>query len=131
MPLDDGASAPKLERIVVSPERRRLTPGQKQQLRVTAEYSDGRAVDVTRLARVPIERRRPRRRGRRRAGCEALDGVGEAAIMALFGGHVSVARATIPLTGEIPAWQPPATRNFIDPLVFGKLKELNLPAIRN
>ncbi|MDR3635588.1 MAG: Ig-like domain-containing protein, partial [Isosphaeraceae bacterium] len=50
MPLDQGLSAPKLEQIEVSPGRRRMKHGQTQQLRVAARYSDGRVVDVTRLA---------------------------------------------------------------------------------
>lgn len=126
MPLNEGAGAPKLDRITVSPERRRMKQGQKQQLRVSAHYSDGREIDVTRLAQ--FQSNVADLAAVDEGGLvQALDGVGEAAIMARFGGQVSAARATVPHGGDVPAWQPPTERNFIDPLVFGKLKELNLP----
>ncbi len=126
MPFDQSASAPMLGRITVSPQRRRMGHGETQQLRVSAHYSDGRDVDVTRLAQYQsnvTDLASVEDNGLVRA----LDGVGEAAIMARFGGEVAVSRASVPLGAAVPAWESPPARNFIDPLVFDKLKDLGLP----
>ena len=74
----------------------RVVPRQgTQQLRVVARYADGATADVTRLAQYQsnaADLAVVDDRGRVRA----LDGVGEAAIMARFGGQVAVARADDP-----------------------------------
>lgn len=117
---------PTLSLVEVSPAQRVLTPGGEQQLRVEAKYSDGSTVDVTRLAQYQsnaADLATVDERGRVRAG----DGVGEAAIMVRFGGLVTVARATVPRDGATIAWDEPASDNLIDPLVFAKLRALNLP----
>jgi hypothetical protein len=124
MPFEANAR-PRLERITVWPEQRRLVRGASQQLRVTAFYSDGSTADVTRLAQYQSNAEDLAdvdEAGR----VEARDGVGEAAIMARFGGQVAVTRATVPRAGETPSWEPPSSRNLIDPLVFGKLRDLGL-----
>jgi hypothetical protein len=125
MPPESGTKRT-LTHISVSPGRRVIARRSEQQLRVTAHYSDGATADVTRLAQYQSN-----------AGdlasvdgvgiIKTLDGVGEAAIMARFGGQVGVARATVPLGVDLPPWEAPASRNFIDPLVFGKLRELGIP----
>jgi hypothetical protein len=116
---------PKLARLDVEPARRIIPRKGKQQLRVVAHYDDGTSVDVTRLAQYQSN-----------AAdlatvdgvgvVEASDGVGEAAIMARFGGLVGVARATVPLTREPVRWVEPRSSNLIDPLVFRKLRELGV-----
>jgi hypothetical protein len=124
MPFEASA-APRLERIAVWPERRRLAHQATQQLRVSAIYSDGSTADVTWLAQYQSNAEDLAivdEAGR----IEARAGVGEAAVMARFGGQVAVARATIPRGGESPSWDPPSPRNLIDPLVFGKLRDLGL-----
>jgi hypothetical protein len=50
---------------------------------------------------------------------------GEAAVMVRFLGQVDVFRATIPLGVKVEST--PAPRNFIDEIVFGKLKALGMP----
>jgi hypothetical protein len=124
-PFDPDHEA-KLVKIAVSPASRVVPRRAAQQLRVEATYDDGRVVDVTRLAQYQsnaADLADVDDRGRVRA----LDGVGVAAIMARFGGQVAVARATIPLGKDVPNWEMPASSNRIDPLVFGKLRELGLP----
>jgi hypothetical protein len=125
MPFDAGTEA-KLVSVNVSPGRRTIDRKHKQQLRVSATYDDGSVWDVTRLAQYQsnaIDLATVDESGE----ITALDGVGEAAIMARFGGLVGVARATVPLGKEVPAWEPPPSTNPIDPFVFRKLRALGIP----
>ena len=92
---------PTVERIVVSPGRRRLARGSGQQLRVTADRTDGTSADVTHQAQ--YQSNAPDlavvdERGR----VEARDGAGEAAIVARFAGRVAVARITVSLEDGRP-----------------------------
>ncbi len=124
MPFDPGKE-PKLARLDVEPGRRVIPRKGKQQLRVTAHYDDGTSTDVTRLAQFQsnatdlaiVDGN---------GVVETLDGVGEAAIMARFGGLVGVSRATVPLAREPSNWAEPKSSNPIDPLVFRKLRELGV-----
>jgi Protein of unknown function (DUF1549)/Protein of unknown function (DUF1553) len=124
MPFGTGKE-PELVRLAVEPSRRIIPRKGRQQLRVVAHYGDGTSSDVTRLAQyqsnaADLAEVDPK------GIIHALDGVGEAAIMARFGGLVGVARATIPSGVDAPWWDEPISRNFIDPLVFRKLRELGL-----
>ncbi len=124
MPFGIGKE-PELVRLAVEPSRRIIPRNGRQQLRVMAHYGDGTSVDVTRLAQyqsnaADLAEVDPK------GIIRTLDGVGEAAIMARFGGLVGVARATIPSGSDGPRWDDPASRNFIDPLLFRKLRELGL-----
>jgi hypothetical protein len=117
---------PKLARIEVSPERRQVARKGRQQLRVMALYEDGERLDVTRLAQYQsnvLDLATVTDTGL----IEALDHVGEAAIMVRYGGQVAVARAPIPLGVEIPPWQDPRNGNLVDRFVFKKLRELGIP----
>ncbi|HEV3163505.1 MAG TPA: DUF1553 domain-containing protein [Isosphaeraceae bacterium] len=125
MPFASGQE-PTLVKLEVSPARRLIARQGRQHLRVTAYYDDGTTADVTRLAQYQsnaIELASVTDRGE----VQVQDSVGEAAIMARFGGLVGVARATVPLGIDVPAWEDPPARNLIDPLVFKKLRELGLP----
>ena len=124
MPFGTGKEPP-LVRLSVEPAQRIIPRKGRQQLRVVATYDDGATTDVTRLAQyqsnaADLAEVDPR------GVIQALDGVGEAAIMARFGGLVGVARATIPSGSDTAKWDPPPSRNFIDPLVLHKLRELGL-----
>ena len=124
MPFGTGKE-PELVRLAVEPAQRIVPHKARQQVRVVAHYGDGSSTDVTRLAQyqsnaADLAEVDPK------GVIRALDGVGEAAIMARFGGLVAVARATIPSGVAAPKWDEPAARNFIDPLVFRKLRELGL-----
>jgi hypothetical protein len=117
---------PQVLRIAVSPANRVVPRKAAQQLRVTAKYDDGTSLDVTRLAQFQsnaLDLAAVSETGE----VSTLDGVGEAAIMARFGGQVAVARAKIPLGVDVPPWEVPGPGNFIDAFVFKKLKELGLP----
>ncbi len=104
-----------------------MGPDASQQLRVTACYSDGSAVDVTALAQYQSNAA-DLATVDGRGLITSLDGVGEAAIMVRFGGLVTVARATIPRGGEMVAWEAPASEPTGSTVRFyAKLHALNLP----
>jgi Protein of unknown function (DUF1553)/Protein of unknown function (DUF1549) len=124
MPFGSGKE-PELVRLAVEPARRTIPRHGRQQVRVVAHYGDGTSSDVTRLAQYQSNAA-DLAEVDSKGVIQAMDGVGEAAIMARFGGLVGVARATIPSGGVAPKWDEPASRNFIDPLVFRKLRELGL-----
>jgi hypothetical protein len=112
-------------RIAVWPEQRVLRAESTQQLCVVAHHQDGSAVDVTRLTQ--YEANAPDLAMVDERGLvRVLDAVGEATIMARFGGEVAVARFLIPNPADSPPWEPPPSNNLIDRFVFGKLRELNL-----
>jgi len=117
-------SAPRLTKLEVYPAARLMTPHSEQQLLVTAVYSDGSREDVTATAvyeaNVP-EMASISKRGLVRTNNET----GDVAVMIRYQTEVAVARATIPLGAPLTAL-PPA-HNFIDELVFAKLKLLGLP----
>jgi hypothetical protein len=122
----DAEGGPGLAGLDISPSRRKVGRHGRQQLRVVARFADGSEADVTRLAQFQTnasELAVVDDRGLVEAG----DGVGEAAIMARFGGRVAVARVVVPNGARGPSWEPPPSDNLIDPLLFGKLRELGIP----
>src|SRR5262249_20300657 len=97
----------------------------RQQLRVMARYSDGRDVDVTRLARFQSNND-----GLAMVSAEGLvqagESPGDVAVMASFMGQVDVFRALVPRPEKIAAYPTIPETNFIDKHVFAKLRKLNL-----
>jgi hypothetical protein len=128
--MEEGAHGPRPEEpriteIEVSPSGGVLPRGSVQQLTVSAKMSDGATRDVTALAcfeSIAREIAEVDPNGRVTIGQTA----GDAVVMARFGANVGVFRAVIPL-GPPPAHYP-EERNFIDKLVFAKLRTLGLPA---
>jgi hypothetical protein len=115
---------PKVTHITVSPGERILSRGGAQQISVTAHFSDGKTQDVTRTTQ--FDSNDGEMAGVNVTGLVSTNQLtGSVAIMARYQGHVGVFRATIPLGAEIKSLPP--TRNFIDELVFAKLKKLGLP----
>ena len=115
---------PTVERIDVFPPARTMNRDAEQQLQVIARYSDGTSRDVTRLASFEsndTEMADSTTSGR----VSVFDRPGEVAVMIRFQGHVCVFRASIPL--GVPVNEVPPPKNFIDPLVFGKLQKLGIP----
>ena len=118
------AKDPVVTRISVVPEGRVLSKQQRQQLVVTAHYSDGRTEDVTRRAQfesneTDIAQVDP-------AGVvQTGQTSGEAAIMVRYQGHVGVFRATVPLEGDVPAYDFPYL-TMVDGPVHQKFQQLGL-----
>jgi hypothetical protein len=115
---------PKLISIEVRPPAKSMKPKSQQQLKVLAHYSDGATRDVTRTALYE-----PNDRSMAEAGedglVKVLDLPGNVAVMVRYQGMVSVYSAAIPLGA--PVKQLPATKNFIDELVFANLKRIGVP----
>ncbi len=115
---------PTIERIEVFPKVREMNRDSTQQLAVVAHYSDGTVTDVTRMAK--YESNDTEMAESNTSGLvTTFDVPGEVAVMVRFQGHVTVARASIPL-GLLVTNLPPA-KSFVDNYVFGKLTKLGIP----
>jgi hypothetical protein len=123
MPYGNDNDA-KVASIEVHPPQRAMQRGGQQQIVVLAHYTDGTIEDVTRVATYDSN-------DGEMAECtptglvKTRDLTGDVAIMARYQGQVGVFRATIPL--GIVVDKLPTTKNFVDELVFGKLKALGVP----
>ena len=107
------------------PETQTLARNSKQQIAVIAAYSDGTTEDVTRMAL--FEPNEAELAESSVTGLvSTLDLSGEVAIMARYQGQVATFRATIPL-GADTSHMPEAV-NVVDTAVFGKLRQLGIPA---
>jgi hypothetical protein len=117
-------SDPRVVRIQVLPEHAVMTRRGEQQIAVLAHYSDGSVEDVTRLAQFDPndgEMAEVSARGL----VKTLDLTGDVAVMARYQGHVGVFRANLPLGASVDSLPP--VKNFVDELVFAKLKTLGVP----
>jgi len=115
---------PKVTKIEVSPREAVLARGAEQPLTVTAHFADNTKRDVTALACFECPAREMAEvdpAGRVRVGQIA----GDVAVMARFGEFVDVFRAVVPLGA--PLGELPPARNFVDTLVFEKLRTLGMP----
>jgi hypothetical protein len=119
------ASDPRVVSIKVEPAERLLEMRGRQQLRVVARYSDGREADVTHHAKFQSNNdglATVSETGLVRAG----EAPGDVAIMASYMNAVDVLRALIPRAQRIENYPKLLENNFIDKLVFAKLKKLNI-----
>jgi hypothetical protein len=120
-----SASAPHVASLRVEPHERQMAMKSRQQLRVIARYSDGREADVTTLARFQVN-------NEGLAGVSsgglvtAAEAPGDVAVMASFMGAVDLFRALIPRAERIAHYPRLPQNNFIDRLVFQKLKKLHI-----
>ncbi|MBU6399294.1 MAG: DUF1553 domain-containing protein [Verrucomicrobia bacterium] len=119
-----NATDPTVDRIEVSPEERTMPLNGGQQLAVIAHYTDGSVEDVTRGALFEANDK----------NLATVDGngwvkvfaqPGDVAVMVRYQAKVAVFRATLPLGA--PVEHLPTPRNFIDELVFKKLKAVGMP----
>ena len=111
---------PTVSHIEVIPAQRTMPANSQQQLVVIAHYTNGATEDVTRTA--TFEPNAPEMAESTVTGVvKTLDLSGDVAVMARFQGQVGVFRAMIPLGA--PVESTPPENNFIDTLVFNKLKE--------
>jgi hypothetical protein len=120
-------NAPTLAKITVSPSEKLLKFNESIPLAVTAHFSDGSKEDVTKLAAYQSND----------AGYAAVDAngvvkagpiAGEAAITARFMDKFAVCNMLIPRPGAIDPklYERLPKKNFIDGLVWSKLKQLGL-----
>lgn len=118
-------SDPVVARIEVLPEETLMERNAQQQIAVVAHFSDGSSKDVTRMTQFDSndsEMAEVSPTGLVTTGHLT----GSVAIMARYQGHVDTFRATVPL--GVPSENFPPAKNFIDELVFKKLKQLGLPS---
>lgn len=119
-----SADDPSVSRIEVIPSERTMALGGEQQLKVLAHYSNGATEDVTLGALFE-----PNDKDLAKASESGLVTVfqrpGDVAVMVRYQSQVAVFRAMLPM-GAAVATLPPAN-NFIDDLVFTKLKKMGLP----
>jgi len=115
---------PKVERLEVLPKQRTMALHGEQQLVVLAHYSDGTVQDVTRSALYE-----PNEKSMAESDdgghVKLFDQPGDVAIMVRYQGKVATFRATVPL-GALVENLPPV-HNYIDDLVFAKLKAMGMP----
>jgi hypothetical protein len=118
------ASDPTLARISVEPAQLTMPLKGAQQLKVTAHYTDGSTRDVTK--RALYEANEKAMAETTEAGrVQLFDLPGDVAVMVRYQGKVSTFRATVPLGA--PVDQLPPISNFVDDLVFAKLKTIGMP----
>ncbi len=118
------SKSPVVTRIEVSPRTRLLEFNEDQQLLVIGHLSDGSTMDVTGLAQYEVNDHdvlQVSNTGIVSAGKRA----GGAAVMVRYQTHVDVSEIIVPLGKAVTKL--PKANNFIDELVFKKLKQLGLP----
>jgi hypothetical protein len=117
-------SDPKVAKIEVLPKQRTMALNGEQQLVVLAHYTDGTACDVTRSALYE-----PNEKSMAEADegghVKLFDQPGDVAIMVRYQGKVATFRATAPLGATVENLPP--SHNYIDDLVFAKLKAMGMP----
>ena len=115
---------PTVARIEVFPTERTMPQKGEQQLLVIAHYTNGVTEDVT--GTVKFEPNDPEMAEVSISGLvKTLDLTGDVAVMARYQGQVGVFRASVPLGA--PVESTPPSKNFVDDLVFKKLKTLGVP----
>jgi hypothetical protein len=124
LPFGDP-SDPKVVSVRVEPHARVLAMHGRQQLRVIARYSDGHEADVT-----PHAKFQSNNDGLAAADADGLvtagESPGDAAVMVSFMNAVDVFRIFVPRSEPIANYPALPANNFIDTLVFRKLRRLNV-----
>lgn len=123
-PSDKDARIVSLEMF---PKKATLKPKDTLRIIVSATYSDGRTVDVTRLAKFVSSEATVA--DVNEDGNISVGGYGEAAISAIFGNVVASMNVASPFANKVDAsvFAKSPRNNFIDEHVLRKLGELNLP----
>ena len=124
MPLG-SSTAPRVVGVTLTPREMRLPLEASQALRVVATWSDGRRQDVT-----PWARFQSNQEGLATVDENGLVTVGKTpgvvAVMASFMGEVDVFQALIPRHELLLESVALEERNFIDALVYRRLKQLRI-----
>ena len=115
---------PVVSHIEVFPRQRTLERGAEQQLLVTAHYSDGSREDVTRSA-LYEPNDKDMAQVSETGHAQFFQQPGDVGVMVRYQAKVAVFRGTIPLGAAVD--QLPVAKNFIDELVFAKLKTMGMP----
>jgi hypothetical protein len=115
---------PKVAGIEVFPKKRTMLLKGEQQLAVVAHYTDGTVEDVTRSALYePNDKELAETAENGRV--TVFDRPGDVAVMVRYQAQVAVFQATVPLGA--PVENLPEPNNYIDELIFKKLKTVGMP----
>jgi hypothetical protein len=119
-----GADEPQVKSLRVYPPRRVGQPGMTQQVRVLADYTDGKTRDVTCWSRFDslddsIVKVTPE-------GFFGAAGKGQTHVMVRFAGQAALSTVVVPFAEkvELAGW---TENNFVDALAAKKLRELGIP----
>jgi hypothetical protein len=115
---------PKMASISVEPSKLTMPLKGAQQLKVTAHYTDGSTRDVTKRALYEANEKAMAETSET-GSVQLFDLPGDVAVMVRYQGKVSTFRATVPLGA--PVEKLPPVSNFVDDLVFAKLKTIGIP----
>jgi len=118
-----SSNDPGVESVEVIPRELVMSLGGEQQLVVLARYSDGSVQDVTRSA-LYEPNDKDMARTDETGHVKLFQQPGDVAVMVRYQGKVTTFRATIPLGAPVESL--PAPKNFIDELVFKKLKTVGM-----
>ncbi|WP_166829276.1 DUF1549 domain-containing protein [Thalassoroseus pseudoceratinae] len=121
----EDANEPNLLRIELLPSTRTFqAAGNRQQLRVKGYFSDGRTRDLTALTSFSSSNEAVANVSE--SGVVKKVGRGETTILARYLGRMATSSMTF--LEDVPgfAWTDPPTNNFVDELVFAKLKRLKI-----
>jgi len=121
---DSSEGDPALVSIEVEPARGSVPPHGEQQLKSVAHYSDGSVRDITALALYECNDN-ALAEVTNKGLVTTTDIPGKVAVMVRYQGKVAVYSASVPLGAPVDGL--PASRNFVDDLVFANLKELGVP----
>jgi hypothetical protein len=117
------ADAPHVTRISVTPPRRVGEAGFRQQLQVTATYSDGKTRDVTAWAK--FDCMDDGVASVTRTGLVTAAGRGQAPVMVRFEGQAEISMVAVPFAPsvELADWQ---DNSFVDQHAAAKFRELGI-----
>ena len=115
---------PTLVRINVHPDQRTMDMNGDQQLVVTAIYSDGSTLDVSRTSVFEINEKEIGEVSEN-GHVTVFEQPGDASVMIRYQDKVAVFMATVPLGA--PVEDLPEPKNFIDEHVFTKLQNVGMP----
>ncbi len=121
----DADNVPEVVKIEVFPNKRVFRPaGSQQQLIVMATFADGSMRDVTPLTVFSSSNEQVASVNEN--GLVSKGGRGETAVLARFLDKMATSQVTF--LEDVPgfAWNNPAEHNFVDNLVFEKLKQLQI-----
>jgi hypothetical protein len=127
--LQDGAPTPspktdpEVTKLEVFPPHRIMTPGETQQLSITATWSDGRREDVTSTAQ--FDALNDAVAAVTADGLVTAKSAGETHVMIRFGGQAEVAQVTLPFA-KVEKYPAVPANNFIDQKLIAKWKDLGL-----
>ena len=110
--------------VEVYPKSRLVSANAEQQISVTAIYSDGHTEDATHIATYEANDKEIAEVDDT-GHVKFFEQPGDVSVMIRYQGQVGVYQASVPLGATVE--KTPEPRNFIDELVFAKLKRVGMP----